>query len=138
MDAQQPSSILAAQKPGVVSTSVTADLAAGATVGTPVADPSNLRKRAEVIKSIGNNGLVVVAGAGVSLQSVGHPTSFSGVAEWPGLLKHGVEHCLKRQLITSDEAEIVRLQINIGQKPGKADCLIEAAQRIHDCLGDSL
>jgi hypothetical protein len=138
MDAQQPSSTLEAQETGVVSTSATAGLAEGAALGTPVDDPSNSRKRDEVLASIGRNGLVVVTGAGVSLQSVGHPAPLSDVAGWPGLLKHGVDHCLKRQLLASDEAELVSLQINIGQKPGKADYLIAAAQRIHDCLGDSL
>ena len=137
MDDQQPSSILETQETGVVSESVTAKLGRGAAMGTPFNDASNLRKRAEVIKSIGNSGLVVVAGAGVSLQSVADSSAFSDVAGWPGLLRHGVEHCLKRQLIASDEAEIVKQQINIGQKPGKADYLIAAAQRIHDCLGDS-
>jgi hypothetical protein len=137
MDAQQPSSIPEAQKTGVVSTPVTVDQVASATIGMPVADPSNWRKRSEVIKSIRNDGLVVVTGAGVSIQSIGNFTPSSEVAGWPGLLQHGVEHCLKRQLITSDEADIVKLQIKNGQKPGKADYLIEAAQRIHDCLGDT-
>lgn len=134
MDAQQPSSILETQETGVISESVTADLATGAAMGTPVDDPSNLRKRAEVIKSIGNNGLVVVAGAGVSIQSVGHQAPLSDVAGWPGLLRHGVNHCLTHQLLDTDEANLVHQIIDIGIKPGKTDYLIEAAQRIHDVL----
>lgn len=134
MDAQQPSSIPEAQKSGVVVKSATAGQTATATLGTPVDDPSNIRKRDEVLASIGRNGLVVVAGAGVSIQSAGHPRPSPDVAGWSGLLKHGVEHCLKHQLLESDEADLVRQQITIGDNPGKTDYLIEAAQRIHDSL----
>lgn len=134
MDAQQPSSIPEDLKAGVGVTSATADQTAASALGTPVDDPSNLQKRDEVIASIGRNGLVVVAGAGVSLQSVGHPAPLSDVAGWPGLLRHGVVHCLKQQLLDSDEAHLVRQQIDIGIKPGKTGYLIEAAQRIHDSL----
>ena len=109
----------------------------GAAFGTPRDDPSNLRKRDEVLASIGRNGLVIVAGAGVSIQSVDHRDPLCDVAGWPGLLTHGVEHCLKRQLVSSAEAEILRLQIILGQTPGKAGHLIAAAQTIHDCLGET-
>jgi len=102
--------------------------------GTAVNDPSNLRKRTEVLDSIGRNGLVIVAGAGVSLHSVCHPGQFTDVAGWPGLLNHGVEHCSKHGLLDSEEADLVRKQIKMGNKAGKTDYLIEAAQRIHDCL----
>lgn len=135
MDAQQLSSIpepLLVDDPAV---SATADLAVNSILGTPASDPSNLRKRDEVLASIGRNGLVIVAGAGVSIQSVDSEIQLSEVAGWPGLLNHGVEHCLKRQLLSSDEAELIRLQIKIGQNPGKADHLIAAAQTIHDSLG---
>ena len=134
MDAQQPSSIPEAQTAGVVVKSATVDQTAAPALGTPADDPSNLRKRDEVIASIRRNGLVVVAGAGVSLQSVGHPGTNTDVAGWPGLLKHGLNHCLKHQLLDSDEAQLLRQQIDLGNKPGKTGYLIEAAQRIHDSL----
>lgn len=134
MDAQQPSPIPKSSIVGDVVTSATPGPTEGAALGTPVDDPSNLRKRAEVLASIRRSGLVVVAGAGVSLQSVGHPGPFTDVAGWPGLLNHGVEHCLKHQLLAFDEAELVRWQIKIGNNAGKTDYLIEAAQRIHDSL----
>ncbi|MGJ8673316.1 SIR2 family NAD-dependent protein deacylase [Rubritalea sp.] len=134
MDAQLTTSNPEAQKAGDVSKSETTGISADAAIGTPVDDPSNMQKRDEVLDSIGRNGLVVVIGAGVSLQSVGHPGQSTDVAGWPGLLTHGVEHCLKHQLLVADEANLVREQIRIGTNNGKTDYLIEAAQRIHDSL----
>ena len=134
MDAQPQSSKPEAQKAGVVADSAKAGQFSYAALGTLVDDPSNLRKRDEVLASIGRNGLVVVAGAGVSIQSAGLPRPSPDVAGWPGLLKHGVDHCVKHQLLDSGEADLVRQQIRIGNNAGKTDYLIEAAQRIHDSL----
>jgi hypothetical protein len=134
MDAQQTSSIPEAQKEGVVSTFLTAGPVTGAALGTRVDDSTNLRKRDEVIASIRRNRLVIVAGAGVSIQSAGYPRPSPDVAGWPGLLKHGVDHCVKYQLLELEEADLVRQQIKIGNNAGKTDYLIEAAQRIHDSL----
>lgn len=136
MDDQRTSSN---PKPTRVSSSevcTTANSTADVIKGTAVDDSSNLRKRDEVLNSIRRNGLVIVTGAGVSLQTVDGKNKLNEVASWPGLLTHGVEHCLKRMLLNSEEADLARTQIEIGQKPGKADYLIAAAQTIHDCLGE--
>lgn len=101
--------------------------------GCAVDDPGNLRKRAAVIKSIKNRGLVIVAGAGVSIHSVGNSEEQKAVAGWVGLLKHGVEYCIKNQRLSQAEADIAYAQIEIGAH-GKVDYLIEVAQRIHDSL----
>jgi hypothetical protein len=98
--------------------------------GTAADSPSNLVKRGEVLDSIRDDRLVIVTGTGVSMHSLGHPSLETETAGWPGLLRHGLNHCLNLQLITKDEAKIAELQINNGT----TDYLIDAAQTIHDCL----
>lgn len=83
-----------------------------------------------MLDSIRDDRLVVVTGTGVSLHSLGYPSPETEIASWPGLLRHGLDHCLSLQLITVDEAAIVELQI----KNGNTNYLIDAAQKIHDCL----
>jgi hypothetical protein len=100
-------------------------------VEAPAVDsPSNVVKRGELLDSIRDNLLVVITGTGVSLQSVGYPAPGTEIAGWPGLLLHGLNHCLSLQLLGDDEAAIVELQI----KQGTVDYLIEAAQKINECL----
>lgn len=137
MDHPQPANIQKHSKSDDALVSPTTDTTVHETSGTPRDDPSNQKKRGEVLASIGRNGLVIVAGAGVSIQSVDHQAPISDVARWPGLLNHGVNYCLKHQLIDPEEESIVREQIKLGNKPGKTDYLIEAAQRIHDSLGET-
>jgi hypothetical protein len=98
--------------------------------GMAVDSPSNLIKRGEVLDSIRDDRLVIVTGTGVSMHSLGQPSPGTELAGWPGLLRHGLNHCLSLRLITKEEAEIVELQI----KNGTTDYLIDAAQKIHDCL----
>lgn len=97
---------------------------------TAVNSASNLVKRDELIDSIRADRLVVTAGTGVSLQSVSHPAPGTDVAGWPGLLKHGLNHCRILRVMDEDDAEIVALQI----ERATTDALIDAAQKIHDCL----
>ncbi len=111
-------------------TSATQGAGDGTPLGTRVDSPSNLVKRGELLDSIKKDRLVVVTGTGVSLHSVAYPAPGTDVAGWVGLLHHGLKHCLTLQLLTSDEAAIVELQI----KNASTDYLIEAAQKIHDCL----
>lgn len=87
-------------------------------------------KRGELLDSILNRRLVVITGAGVSLHTIGHPGPGTDVASWPGLLRHGLDYCLARHLITKAAAKVVKAQI----KEGSANSLIDAAQKIHDCL----
>lgn len=115
---------------GGVSVPVKTGGGVGGTAGSAVDCPSNLVKRGELLDSIRNDQLVVVTGTGVSLHSVGFPAPGTAIAGWPGLLQHGLDHCLGLQLLNADEAAIVGLQI----KNGTTDYLIEAAQKIHDCL----
>ena len=94
--------------------------------GSAVDSPSNLIKRGELLDSIrADSLLVVVVGTGVSLQSVGYPAPGTDIASWPGLLLHGLQHCMSLQLLADSEAAIVELQI----KQGGVDYLIQAAQK---------
>jgi len=99
-------------------------------VGSAVASAGNQFKRGELLDSIRKRQLVVVTGTGVSLHTIGHPGPGTDVASWPGLLKHGLEHCLTKKLITQGAAGVVTAQI----AEGSAGSLIEAAQKIHDCM----
>ncbi|MBL9217174.1 MAG: SIR2 family protein [Opitutaceae bacterium] len=104
--------------------------AGGPVVGSAVDSAGNLVKRGELLDSILHRRLVVVTGTGVSLQTVGHPGADTDVASWPGLLTHGLGYCLARDLISKPAAAIVEAQV----AEGSAGSLIEAAQKIHDCL----
>jgi SIR2-like domain len=98
--------------------------------GSAVDCPSNLGKRGELLDSIRDDRLVVVTGTGVSLHAVGHPAPGTEVAGWPGLLHHGLKHCVSLQLLDADEATIVDLQI----RKDDPEHLIAAAQKIHSCI----
>lgn len=88
--------------------------------------------RNELLDSMRKTNLVVVAGTGVSLQSVGYPDQpGTVVAGWPGLLESGVVYCEKHELVTPKGAAIARLQIN---SPDTTEDLIDAAQKIHGWL----
>ena len=104
--------------------------APGAPVGSAVASEGNQFKRGELLDSIRKRQLVVVTGTGVSLHTIGHPGPGTDVASWPGLLKNGLEQCLTKKLITEGAVGVVKAQI----AEGSAGSLIEAAQKIHDCM----
>jgi hypothetical protein len=75
--------------------------------------------------------LVVVAGTGVSLYSVGYPKiKNTAVAAWPGLLEHGLDYCKRHDLLGDDDADVVELQM----KKGTVRHLIDAAGQIHEWL----
>lgn len=95
--------------------------------------PKTSIKRAELLDSMLRRAdLVIVTGAGVSLQSVGYPNQpGTEIAGWKGLLENGVVYCEQYGLVGSKGAAIARLQI---QNPETPDDLIDAAQKIHDWL----
>jgi len=95
-----------------------------------VAQPSTARN--ELVSNLlkGRARHVMITGTGVSLQSLDPKLPGSSVASWPGLLKHGVDYCKSRQLVSNGETEIVHSLIHNG----KTDDLIDAAQRIHGWL----
>src|SRR5438067_12780177 len=88
-------------------------------------------KRLELTERIRTSELVVVAGTGVSLYSVGYPRiDNTAVAAWPGLLEHGLDYCKRHDLLGDDDADVVELQL----KKGTARHLIDAAGQIHEWL----
>ena len=89
--------------------------------------------RDELIDIMMKGKLVVVAGTGVSLQSLGGPTHHpeAVVAGWSGLLESGVKYCEKYGLVKPKGAAIARLQIN---EPDSPDDFINAAQSIHNWM----
>src|SRR5436190_123716 len=111
-----------------------APVASTTNTGTPVHCASNESKREDVLASIGRQGLVVVAGTGISISAVGDITPEAAVAGWPGLLMHGVNHCRRHQLLTDAEAEIVERQIKNGVDTRATASFVDAAQKIHDSL----
>ena len=121
-----PEAAASASAPGPVPSSAPG----GAVVGSAVGSAGNLIKRGELLDSILNRRLVVVTGTGVSLHTVGHPGAGTDVASWPGLLKHGLEYCRTRDLISKAAALVVEAQV----AEGSASSLIDAAQKIHDSL----
>lgn len=94
----------------------------------------NQRKREELLDSIRAipSRLVVVAGTGVTLQSLGSAPG-TEVASWPGLLTNGLERCRGKGLIDAADAEVVAMLI----KQRKSEHFIAAAQKIHDCMAPS-
>lgn len=88
-------------------------------------------KRLELAENIRSSEVVVVAGTGVALYSVGHPfVPNTEVASWIGLLRHGLEHCKRNNLLGGDDPEVVELQL----RKATTRNLIDAAQQIHDWL----
>jgi hypothetical protein len=87
------------------------------------------KQRTQLVNSIvpGSSNLVVVTGAGVSLQAAGYPDQpNAAVAGWTGLLADGVEYCRRYNLIDTEYPDIVKQQIDSGE----TDNLIAAAQTI--------
>jgi SIR2-like domain len=88
-------------------------------------------KRGELVDYVRDTDLVVVAGSGVSMQSVGHPDQpNTAVASWPGLLRHGLDYCKTHGLINDDDTEVIELQL----KKKTTRNLIDAARQIFDWL----
>jgi hypothetical protein len=88
-------------------------------------------KRLELAERIRTSELVIIAGTGVSLYSVGHPKiKNTAVAGWPGLLEHGLDYCKRHDLLGDDDADVIELQL----KKGTARQLIDAAGQIHEWL----
>jgi hypothetical protein len=91
----------------------------------------NQVRRKEVVDIILKNGpLVVVVGTGVSIASLDESAEISKVAKWQGLLANGLARCEHQKKINGEDAKIVEMQI----KGGTAEHLIDAAQKISDCL----
>lgn len=95
--------------------------------GTP--PPTSIQD--EILNCLVSTDVVVIAGTGVSLQSIGHPGPGTEVAGWQGLLESGVKYCESKGLVKGPAgASIVRGQINSGD----TSYLIDAAQKIHEWM----
>jgi hypothetical protein len=87
----------------------------------------------KLISDLSEEKVTIVTGTGVSVATTGNQdVEGCKVATWPGLLMHGIQHCVEIGIVDDVDVEILSRQIETG----RSDYLISAAEWITNKMRD--